>query len=72
MTTHAPCVLKGPISLDSPWWARPRRRGPCRPPSGVRTELVARVRGEIAAGAYDTPEKWDAALERLAQSLCGE
>jgi hypothetical protein len=28
-----------------------------------------RVRREIAAGTYDTPEKWDAALERLARRL---
>jgi hypothetical protein len=28
-------------------------------------DLIARVRREIAAGTYDTPEKWEAALERL-------
>ena len=26
---------------------------------GIRTELVARVRSEIRAGIYDTPEKFD-------------
>ena len=31
----------------------------------VRVELVARVRKEIADGTYDTPEKLEAALERL-------
>jgi Anti-sigma-28 factor, FlgM len=72
MTIHAPCVLKGPVTRERPWWARPRRTSRRRPTAGVRTELVARVRREIAAGTYDTPQKWDAALERLAQSLCGE
>jgi hypothetical protein len=31
----------------------------------IRQELVARIRQEILAGTYDTPEKWEAALERL-------
>jgi len=31
----------------------------------IRVELVTRVRREIAEGTYDTPEKWDAALDRL-------
>ncbi len=35
------------------------------PAEDVRTDLVERVRREIAAGTYDTPEKWDAALDRL-------
>jgi hypothetical protein len=72
MTTHAPCALKGPVTRERPWWARPRRKGRRRPPVGVRTDLVTRVRREIAAGTYDTPAKWDAALDRLAQSLAGE
>jgi hypothetical protein len=49
------------------------RKGLCR--SGValpaasepsiRYDLVARVRREIEAGTYDTPEKLDTALSRL-------
>lgn len=35
----------------------------------VRTELVERARREIAAGTYDTPERWEAALDRLAERL---
>ena len=35
----------------------------------VRTELVARVRRAIADGTYDTPERWAAALDKLARSL---
>ena len=32
-------------------------------------DLVARVRREIADGTYDTPDKWEAALERLLARL---
>jgi hypothetical protein len=35
----------------------------------IRADLVERVRREIAAGTYDTPEKWDAALDRLLDRL---
>lgn len=35
----------------------------------VRSDLVARVRGEIAAGTYETAEKLDAALERLLDQI---
>jgi hypothetical protein len=35
----------------------------------VRQELVARVRREIQAGTYDTPEKLEAALDRLAARM---
>jgi hypothetical protein len=35
----------------------------------IRTELVERIRREIAEGTYDTPEKWDAALDRLSKRL---
>lgn len=35
----------------------------------LRLELVARVRKEIAAGTYDTPEKLEVAFERLLERL---
>jgi hypothetical protein len=38
----------------------------------IREELVARIRLEIMAGTYDTPEKLEAALERLADRLGDE
>jgi hypothetical protein len=34
-------------------------------PDGIRHGLVARVRAEIAAGTYDSEEKWLAAEEAL-------
>lgn len=40
-----------------------------RESSGIRQDLVNRVRGEIAAGTYDTDEKLDLALERMLAEL---
>lgn len=31
----------------------------------IRTELVERIRGEIASGTYDTPEKFDLAVDAM-------
>ena len=38
----------------------------------VRTELVERVKAELAAGIYETPEKMDIAIERLIDDLMGK
>ena len=38
-------------------------------PDGIRHGLVARVRAEIAAGTYDTEEKWLAAEEALLRRI---
>ncbi len=35
----------------------------------IRFDLVARVKGEIAAGTYETPDKFDAALDGLIEDL---
>lgn len=40
-------------------------------PDGIRHGLVARVRAEIAAGVYDTDEKWLAAEEALFARVAG-
>jgi negative regulator of flagellin synthesis FlgM len=37
----------------------------------VRADLVARVKQEIKAGTYETPEKIDTAVERLLEDLLG-
>ena len=37
----------------------------------VRRELVERVRAEIEAGAYETPEKMGIAIDRLIEDLTG-
>jgi negative regulator of flagellin synthesis FlgM len=36
---------------------------------GIRQDLVSRIRAEIAAGTYETPEKLDAALERMIDEI---
>ena len=35
----------------------------------IRADMVARVRSEIAAGTYETPEKLDLALDRLLDEI---
>jgi hypothetical protein len=35
----------------------------------VRTDLVGRVRREIAAGTYETPDKIDSAIDGLTRDL---
>src|SRR5262249_61735382 len=62
MHRHGPTCLQGPVS-------RGRRRWPAPEAAEVRQELVRRVRREIEAGVYDTPERWEAALERLWRRL---
>jgi hypothetical protein len=47
--------------------ARAERPGP----DGIRHGLVERVRAEIAAGVYDTEEKWLAAEEALLARVAG-
>lgn len=61
MHRHGPTCLRGPFSRD---------RFPHAAPSpSIRQELVDRIRREIAEGTYETPEKWEAALERLFRRL---
>lgn len=40
-----------------------------RQDADIRRELVARIRREIAEGLYDTPEKFEAALSRLSDTI---
>lgn len=37
----------------------------------VRADLVARVKAEIAAGTYETPERLEIAVDRLMEELLG-
>ncbi|MCC6418103.1 MAG: flagellar biosynthesis anti-sigma factor FlgM [Gemmataceae bacterium] len=76
MRTHNPTCLEGPITGTRNWWhmAEPElpprkatRQGDDEPL--FRAGLVEEVRREIAAGTYDTPEKWESALERLLKRL---
>ena len=73
MESHGPCTLKGPFTQHREWWQRPARKKKRKPASerGIRFELVQRIRREIAAGTYETPEKLaiaiDTMMKRLAQ-----
>jgi anti-sigma28 factor (negative regulator of flagellin synthesis) len=40
-------------------------------PDGIRHELVARIRQQIADGTYDTEEKWLLAEEALLRRIEG-
>lgn len=44
-------------------------RGEQPGPDGIRWGLVERVRAEIAAGTYDTEDKWAKAEQRLIDRL---
>jgi Anti-sigma-28 factor, FlgM len=66
MYRHGPTCLEGPVSRNRlAWLSLACENTDNAPADDIRTDLVERVRREIAAGTYDTPEKWDAALERL-------
>jgi len=71
MYRHGPSCLQGPVSRKPNWWIMDNVPAPSgdRP---IRADLVERVRREIAAGTYETPEKWELALHRLLQRLEGE
>lgn len=53
--------LGGAIAAPVPMTQNPDVKGP----DGIRHELVARVRQQIADGTYDTEEKWLLAEEAL-------
>jgi hypothetical protein len=72
MHTHGPSCLPGPITRDLDWWSVPagavsvvHTGGARHAAAPIRRPLVARIRREIAEGTYDTPEKFEAALDRL-------
>jgi len=65
MLVHGPTCLKGPRSRKRAQW----RRTSQPQDAGIRADLVARVRQEIADGTYDTPEKFEIALARLLARL---
>lgn len=67
MYRHTPTCPSKPLSHNRIHWL-------FNPPVEVETEefrhdLVARIRRQIADGVYETPEKWEAALDRLAEEL---
>ncbi len=61
------CLLSGPVTAGRGWWTKPKRSSRKKP--AIRTALVERVRKEIAAGTYDTPERFEAALAKMLLAL---
>jgi hypothetical protein len=53
--------------LEDPLCQPRRSHSPAEEP--FRPDLIERIRREIAEGVYETPEKWQAALERLLDRL---
>lgn len=83
MMQHGPQGHQGPQRGTRVWWRGSKAELPEpsgkvdgkkeRPgKDGIRKELVARVKAEIAAGTYDTPEKWDAALDNMLDRLMSD
>ncbi len=78
MILHGASCLEGPITRQRTWWQEANIE-PVNPAAhqeehneeGIRPALVARVRKAIAEGTYDTPEKWEAALDRLLDEVMG-
>ena len=54
-----------PESDGQPTPQKPKRRRTSKDAAPMRMDLVDRIRKEIAAGTYDTQEKWEAALDRM-------
>jgi len=46
-----------------------RKSSPFRTDPAFRRALVERIKKEIAAGTYETEEKWEIALSRLLGSM---
>jgi len=84
MHRHGPSCLEGPVSRGRRLWqepesaatlipepkpAKPRGKVIHRADAPIRKELVERIRREIEAGTYDTPEKMEKALERLLEQM---
>jgi hypothetical protein len=65
MYRHDPTCPKGRALFARALWAPPTGLTDERPLFGLRLRLIERVRREIAAGTYDTEEKWEQALEHL-------
>lgn len=82
MHQHGPMCLEGPVSRKRSWWLTAAAvdtghdetsplPGGTSPSAGApfRLDLIQRVRREIAEGTYDTPDKWEKALDRLLDDL---
>ena len=76
MQKHSPSCLPGPVSGARPWWQHLETNEESQTSNEkqpmFRAALVEQIRREIVAGTYDTPEKWEIALDRLAGRIEAE
>jgi hypothetical protein len=73
MHAHGPSCLPGPVTRDPDHWSFPAGLDSCLNADGpIRQHLVERIRREIAAGTYETPEKLEEALRFLLRRLSEE
>jgi hypothetical protein len=64
MMRLSPAPDPQPVSVSADGGAEAKRS------DGIRHELVARVRQQIADGTYDTEERWLLAEEALLRRIC--
>ena len=64
-TGAPPDPSDGPPNQEKPQ----KRRRTSKDAAPMRMDLVDRIRNEIAAGTYDTQEKWETALDRMLDTL---
>lgn len=82
MHKHGSSPMEGPLRGSNGWWrgmaapdvAASADSGqddalPDRDDPRIRWTLVRRIRREIAAGTYDSPERWNEALNRFLDDL---
>ena len=77
MHTHSRTCLPGPVTESREWWRQLDSSDDIRTNNNekqpmFRAALVEHVRREIAAGTYDTPEKFEIALDRLLRRIEAE
>lgn len=73
MKKRSASCFAGPASRKRrSWRAVDASQLPIEQDASFRADVVARVRRDIAAGAYETPEKWEAALDKLQRRLESE
>lgn len=68
MYHHSTMSLMSETNRLSRIWTAAKDKAPIPvnvPEADIRHDLVARIRSEIEAGTYDTPEKLSIALERM-------
>jgi hypothetical protein len=70
MTRHPSPVRHTPHTMNTPADV-PCPHQPAPPTDGIRWDVVERMKARIAAGDFDTPERWAVAEELLMRAAEG-